>query len=306
MIKKSILNYVYYSSCMMNGTSTPSRKDNQSPFTAKHNSATKLDKQLKATLDLKEISARLLDVVNELKTCCSLFSKDSMDVLTRPQKSFIASLKSTIIPFIAHASNEISLSSKVLAPICSTQYVHNSDEAKRKRKAIDDIENSNTKKRKSESLKRIEHTIMSRTALMPITNGCSQRKAHHRAAKTNKSKQLPTRAQALLPKPLNGKQFTPEEFISMFENIDKPKTRSLFINHAVETSLVPMKRCALYCLLNRAADKKNIRNHWQHVGRGSLLDYQHLDELHLELTKCNGLTIDKNDIKKKCKRIKTN
>ena len=177
----SILNYVYYSSCMMNGTSTPSRKDNQSPFTAKHNSATKLDKQLKATLDLKEISARLLDVVNELKTCCSLFSKDSMDVLTRPQKSFIASLKSTIIPFIAHASNEILLSSKVLAPICSTQYVHNSDEAKRKRKAIDDIENSNTKKRKSESLKRIEHAIISRTALMPITNDvrCSQRKTHH-------------------------------------------------------------------------------------------------------------------------------
>ena len=116
----SILNYVYYSSCMMNVTSTPSPKDNRSPFTAKHDAATKLDKQLKATLDLKEIATRLLDVVNELKAHCSLFSEDSMDVLTRPQTYFITSLKSMIIPFIAHASNEISSKSKVLAPISST------------------------------------------------------------------------------------------------------------------------------------------------------------------------------------------
>ena len=85
----------------------------------------------------------------------------------------------------------------------------------------------------------------------------------------------------------------------MFENIDRPKTRSLLINHAVETNLVPFKRLALYDFLNRAAEKKNIRSQWKHVGRGRLLDDQHLDELHLELTKCNGLTIDKNDIKKK-------
>ena len=99
----SIINYVYYFSCMMNGTSTRSPKDNWYLFTAKHDAATKLNKQLKVTLDLKEIARRLIDVVNELKTYCSLFSKDSMDVLTRPKKSFITSLKSTIIPFIAHA-----------------------------------------------------------------------------------------------------------------------------------------------------------------------------------------------------------
>ena len=103
----SILTNVYYSSSMMNVTITPPLKDNQFPFTAKHNAATKLYKQLKTALDLKEIATRLLDAVNELKTYCSLFSKDLMDVLTHPQKSSITSIERTTIPYIAHALNEI-------------------------------------------------------------------------------------------------------------------------------------------------------------------------------------------------------
>ena len=112
------------------------------------------DKKVNATMYLKELSARMVDVSTELKRIHETFS--SSDSLTRDQKSLLKSLKQTIIPFIDESSTQLVDASKVVAPISGLDYVHKRDEVKRKRDLRDD--DIHTKcSRKSSPLKRIEH-----------------------------------------------------------------------------------------------------------------------------------------------------
>ena len=80
-------------------------------------------------LGLKEISARLNDVANELTSMHEAFSDPEKKW---EQKSFITSIRSTIVSFLSRTSKEIMAHSKILSPITGTDYVHCRMESKRK------------------------------------------------------------------------------------------------------------------------------------------------------------------------------
>ena len=112
-----------------------------------------VDKQVKATMLMKELLARIADVSSELKKLHEVFIES--DNLSRDQKCILRSLKLTIIPFLLESSTKLIDASKVVAPISGLDYVHRRDESKRNRIIHDD--GSLIKKcRKSSPLKRIK------------------------------------------------------------------------------------------------------------------------------------------------------
>ena len=117
------------------------------------------DKQLQATLYLKEVSSRMKDIIFELNTLHKTFSDKDSSI--RQKTNVLASLKNVIIPFLTDASEKIISSSNVVAPISGTSFVHNMNETKRKNESRIEY-NENICKRKSSPLKRIEHAIQFR------------------------------------------------------------------------------------------------------------------------------------------------
>ena len=135
-------------------------------------SLTVKDKQLKATLYLKEASERLNDVATELTALDCNLNPESVN-LDRTQRSYLFTLRKTLIPFIQSSARNIRDASKTVTPIGGTEYLHNRNEVTRKQTAAHDAvatENVDNRYKKSLQLLRIEKANHRRTPLQPIIN----------------------------------------------------------------------------------------------------------------------------------------
>jgi len=117
----------------MNKYKTPS----PNPTAAFIECSTKKDNEVKTILYLRDISARHLDIADELNIHYSSFSKDLKRKLSHLQKVSLSSLNhcTIIVPFNLSASSQMTSTAKTLDPISSTSYVHRSNETVCKRLA---------------------------------------------------------------------------------------------------------------------------------------------------------------------------
>ena len=114
------------------------------------------DKEMNSTLNLKETSARLFDLHEELSRLHSIICDESIS--TRKKPSAFVSLGKTIIPFVKVTSIKLLQASKIVSPIPSLKYVHKRDKIKRK-KVAGIISESNLLNKKSLPLIRTEKSL---------------------------------------------------------------------------------------------------------------------------------------------------
>ena len=175
------------------------------------------DKQLQATLYLKEVSSRMKDIIFELNTLHKTFSDKDSSI--RQKTNVLASLKNVIIPFLTDASEKMISSSNVVAPISGTSFVHNMNETKRKNESRIEC-NKNIRKRKSSPLKRIEHAIQFRDINITPDNSYIKPVKKSRRLKLIT---LPTIVQKL-PPPNEGKEYSPDEVVSILSPYPEKST----------------------------------------------------------------------------------
>ena len=137
------------------------------------------DKQMKSVLYLKESSARMYDLAEELNRMHNVMRDNELS--NRTKNSELIKLNRTIIPFVHDTSEQIFNHSKILSPVAGLDYVHKREECK-KRKDTEENRSSTTKKLKSLNLTQIENSISPKST-----------------AKDNNSKKRP----ALRPIPIN-------------------------------------------------------------------------------------------------------
>ena len=88
------------------------------------------DKQMKAVLYLKESSARMHDLAEELNRMHDVMRDNELS--NRTKNSQLITLKYTIIPFVHDTFEQIFNHSKILSPIVGLDYVHEREECKKR------------------------------------------------------------------------------------------------------------------------------------------------------------------------------
>ena len=123
---------------------------------------TKDDKQLTASVSLYDLAERLLDSKQVLEDIHSIFQDD--EASDRSKENYLLALRKTVIPLLQFAADTIRSSTKLVAPIPGSQYVHKRNEIKKRASVSKVTPTSNviwgqTISRKSEPLRRIEDTL---------------------------------------------------------------------------------------------------------------------------------------------------
>ena len=100
------------------------------------------DKQMKAVLYLKESSARMHDLAEELNRMHDVMRDNELS--NRTKNSELIKLKRTIIPFVYDTAEQFFNHSKILSSTAALDYVHKREECK-KRKNTEELINLNYK-----------------------------------------------------------------------------------------------------------------------------------------------------------------
>ena len=242
---------------------------------------------------LKEVSSRIQDVAKELSNIHHKFETIQSD-LRRIHKSSLVSLRKTIVPFLNESATKISSSAQLVTPIAGLNYIHARNEKKRKSE-MKEMESHKRKSKKSSPLKRIESIVFGRKPLQTITNSNIPRLLVPRAAKKTV---IPTIFSSI-PKPANGLQYQPCKVINIVERLPKSISRSRIIAHLLDNNLVPVKRTAIFSMLQNYDDGKTTKDKWFQRGKEPLLKESDINDLKAELTMYSGKTIAEDEIKKK-------
>ena len=263
------------------------------------------DKKLDCTLYLRGFAARLSDVCLELSQTALLFPDRSS--LNREQNAALVSLRKTIIPFLSTSAEHIKQSASSLSPIAGSCYVHNIDERKRREDAREELRVVSKSKRirMTSPLKRIENST--KHVLADITNTCkpSSNTSHTRRVQPKNLFNLPTITSSL-PPPANRIEYQPLEVLSLITPHPKgSNARSKIISHLLEDKLVPVNRSAVYKLIKKQEDKKEIRSQWNQAGPPRLLKCEDIQEMSLLLTKVSGNSIASDELKAKIQENQT-
>ena len=258
------------------------------------------DKKYHYTLYLREFAARLNDVCTELSQTAELFPDRT--ALNRQQNAALVSLRRTIIPFLSTSAEHICKSTSCLSPIAGSCYVHNIDERKRRDDAREELKvtSKRSRARMTSPLKRIEHS--SKLVLADITNTSKPKptsQSRTRRVRSKKLFQLPTTLSSL-PQPANKCEYQPLEVLKLIAPHPKgSNARSKVISHLLEDKLVSVNRSALYKLIKKEEDRKEIRPQWNQAGPPRLLKNEDIKEMSTLLTKKSGNSIASDELKAK-------
>ena len=197
------------------------------------NSKNSVNTKLDATLRLREMSNRMLDLTKELNAYYGVLIDDKTKNYIK--KQVLNSIKNNLIPYLERCSVNIKESANLLAPIAGSSYVSKILDRKRKRSQEENKEKSNSYKL------RTILTLFARQALPSI--------------QPKRKTTFPTTPHLLIPSnsPFNTKQ----EFYNIQSKIINPKLKSLFINEAVAKKVMPIGRSSLYAMI-KSCDEKDI------------------------------------------------
>ena len=117
-----------------------------------YNRDTKKTVKFNETLELKELSPRLVDTTVALLDHCKILTDTEISGTKKDES--IKKIRKTIVPFLDITATNVMNASNKLAPIAGSYYVHNTDEVERKKEyshPMDRISSCVFKKRKAES-----------------------------------------------------------------------------------------------------------------------------------------------------------
>ena len=114
------------------------------------------DKQINAVLYVKESSAMMRDLTEELNRMYDVIRDNELS--NRTKNSELIKLKRTVIPFVYDTAKQFFNHSKILSSTAALDYVHKREECK-KRKGTEENRSSTTEKLKNLNLTRIENSI---------------------------------------------------------------------------------------------------------------------------------------------------
>ena len=107
-----------------------------------------------------------------------------------------------------------------------------------------------------------------------------------------------------IPSPKHGSIYQPQEIAEYLSNENlSNKSRSENIEYIIKRKLIPIKRTALYDLLNRYRAGKSIRNTWNAPGRSRLLEDPDIQAITSELINTNGSSIGAQIVEEKIKEV---
>lgn len=193
------------------------------------------NQKLEAALLLKELSSGLRDVVTALEFFCEIMKSNNLTHL-----QYLQDMIATIITFLRPSSSDISAATDILAPIPSEKLTQIHEQAEKK-------------------------IMMGQGSLLSPSKSSAPRSPSSRPKKLRpskrKKKDLPSLA-SILPKPANGIEYQPKEFIEIEKNIKHVVPKTHLITHLVDNHLIPVKRAAAFRLLQNHDEGKNIREEW--------------------------------------------
>ena len=217
----------------------------------------RIDRQLSANLNLRDMSLRISDVVTELIHHYKILTSEKENTSERERTKSIQSIHRNVIPYLQQTSEKLAEAANILAPVAGTHYVHKIQESEKREQILSDND-----KKKSPSLLMIEDAVSD-----GVNNTKTKKKLPLKRKSTRNIKQLPTISNKLsqLNPPADGKQYTKREFFEIMDKYeDGSAVKSRLITQLTSQRLVPQSRSSIYRLIDQYKDGSlNLNEAWK-------------------------------------------
>lgn len=261
--------------------------------------ATLQDKQINSSVDHFHMASRLQDSVQAISDIQEVMM-GSPQKLTREQKAAMGKLKKEIIPLLERISAKMAKQAQLTSPVAGLSYVHRRNETKFRRdaKAMFEFETKGNNNMISPHMGRIcLDNKLAESEELPTTILDSRNK-RKKPRKKQKVEEKPS-IESLLPKPKNGNFYSPQEVITIDQFLPSMVSRNQLVNHLVSNRLLPVKRTAVFTMLQTNDSGRPVNIEWHMRGRKPILDHNEFQGVKDELTARNGTTIADEEIKRK-------
>ena len=257
------------------------------------------EKQINSSVDHFHMASRLQDSV-QVSSDIQKVVMSSSEKLTDEQKAAMGRLKKEIIPLLERISAKMAKQAQLTAPVAGLSYVHRRNETKFRRdaKAMFEFETKGNNSMISPHMGRIcLDNKLAESEELPTTilDTRNKRKTPRKKQKVEDKPSI----ESLLPKPKNGNFYSPQEVITIDQFLPSKVSRNQLVNHLVSNRLLPVKRTAVFTMLQTNDNGRPVNVEWHMRGRKPILDHDEFQGVKDELTALDSEVIADEEIKQK-------